>query len=180
MQSAGEIETLIARVALGDREAFASLYDLVSPQLFGITLRVIKQRAAAEDAMQETFTKIWRNADRYQANGYSPMAWLVTIARNTAIDSLRARQKVQFSDFEMHDLPSPEPTAEQRVVAQSELGRITDCMDELQPRRREAIRLAYLDGESYAGISEQMDVPLNTIRTWLRRGLMSLRECMSR
>ena len=82
-----EIEQLIARVALKDRAAFELLYDKVSAKLFGVCLRVLNKRTAAEDAMQDTFVKIWNNAGRYQSNGLSPMTWLITIARNTSIDS---------------------------------------------------------------------------------------------
>ena len=88
-----EIERLIAQVALGDRAAFEALYDRVSAKLFGVCLRVLDTRAAAEDAMQDSFVKIWNNADKYNANGLSPMTWLITIARNTSIDRLRARKK---------------------------------------------------------------------------------------
>ena len=88
-----QIEMLIARVAMNDRAAFNALYDATSAKLFGVSLRVLSNRAAAEDAMQDSFVKIWKNASRYQSNGLSPMTWLITIARNTAIDRLRATRK---------------------------------------------------------------------------------------
>ena len=107
-----EIENLIARVALKDRAAFDQLYDRVSAKLFGVCLRVLNKRAAAEDAMQDSFVKIWNNADKYNANGLSPMTWLITIARNTSIDRLRARKKghqdVNTPGFELVS-PVPRP-----------------------------------------------------------------------
>ena len=146
-----EIERLIAQVALGDRAAFEALYDRVSAKLFGVCLRVLDTRAAAEDAMQDSFVKIWNNADRYNSNDLSPMTWLITIARNTAIDRLRARKKGH------QNLDSPG----------------------FEGDRGQAIRGAYLDGETYADLAVRFNVPLNTMRTWLRRGLIALRECMS-
>ncbi len=175
-----EIEALIARVALKDRAAFELLYDRVSAKLFGVCLRVLNKRAAAEDAMQDTFVKIWKNADRYQANGLSPMTWLITIARNTSIDRLRARrQGHQDVDTPGLELVAPGPSPEQYAVAAGEAAKLSGCLDSLEADRGAAIRGAYLDGQSYADLAERFNVPLNTMRTWLRRGLIALRECMS-
>ncbi|NUH65869.1 sigma-70 family RNA polymerase sigma factor [Sulfitobacter sp. S0837] len=165
---------------MGDRAAFEALYDRVSAKLFGVSLRVLETRAAAEDAMQDTFVKIWNNADRYQANGLSPMTWLITIARNTAIDRLRARRKGQQDiDTPGLELAAPGPSPEQSAVASSEAAKLTGCLDQLEADRGAAVRGAYLDGDSYADLAARFNVPLNTMRTWLRRGLLSLRECMS-
>ncbi len=175
-----EIENLIARVAMKDRVAFDQLYDRVSAKLFGVCLRVLNKRAAAEDAMQDTFVKIWKNADRYSANGLSPMTWLITIARNTSIDRLRARKKGhQDIDTPGFELVAPGLNPEQAVVASSEASRLSGCLDTLEEDRAKAIRGAYLDGETYADLADRFGVPLNTMRTWLRRGLIALRECMS-
>ncbi|KZY04460.1 MULTISPECIES: sigma-70 family RNA polymerase sigma factor [unclassified Sulfitobacter] len=175
-----EIERLIGRVALKDRAAFEGLYDRVSAKLFGVCLRVLNNRAAAEDAMQDSFVKIWNNADRYSANGLSPMTWLITIARNTSIDRLRAQRSghrdVNAPGFE---LPAPGPGPEESAIAASEAAKLAGCLDSLEADRGAAVRGAYLDGRSYADLAEQFGIPLNTMRTWLRRGLIALRECMS-
>ncbi len=180
MTDVAEIERLIGKVALGDRAAFDRLYAATSAKLFGVCLRVLGNRAAAEDALQDSFVKIWNKADRYQTNGLSPMTWLITIARNTSIDRVRARKNAadlgDFEDILADGRPSPEDVS----IARSEASRITDCLDELKQDRRDAIKGAYLDGYSYAELAERFSVPLNTMRTWLRRGLQSLRECMSR
>lgn len=178
MSSYEEIETLIGQVSLGDRRAFSALYDLTSAKLFGVCLRILNNRASAEDALQETYMKVWRYADRYAKGGTSPMTWLITIARNTAIDKLRARRDSDDVDALAETLPSSGPTPEQAAVASGEAGRIKDCLDQLEPPRDTAVRGAYLEGLSYAELSEKLSVPLNTIRTWLRRSLISLRECM--
>ena len=175
-----EIETLIARVALRDRDAFEMLYDRTSAKLFGVCLRVLTKRAEAEDAVQDTYVKIWKNADRYSVNGLSPMTWLITIARNTSIDRLRQRRQGHMDvDTPGLELVAPGPSPEQSAVAASEAAKLSGCLDSLAEDRGAAVRGAYLDGESYADLAKRFDVPLNTMRTWLRRGLISLRECMS-
>ena len=175
-----EIEALIGSVALGDRLAFQALYDATSAKLLGVCLRILKDRAAAEDAMQDTFVKVWKNADRFAVNGYSPMTWLITIARNTAIDRLRATKvDADIADF-TDTIAATGPSAEGRIIAAAEARRISACFNELDPDRSAAIKGAYLDGKSYAELAESFSVPLNTMRTWLRRGLIALRECLSR
>lgn len=175
-----EIEELLGRVALEDRKALSLLYDRCAPKLFGVCLRVLKDRAAAEDALQDSFVKVWKNADRYAANGLSPMTWLITIARNTAIDSLRAQRKTGTGAAldEVLSMPAPGPTPEAAAVAASEAARIAGCMDALEEDRRDAVRGAYLEGFTYAELAEKAGVPLNTMRTWLRRSLMKLKDCM--
>jgi RNA polymerase sigma-70 factor (ECF subfamily) len=175
-----EIEALIAQVALGDQTAFSRLYDATSGKLLAVCLRVLNERAAAEDAMQEVYVKVWNKADRYQVTGHSPMTWLITIARNTAIDRLRSRKiDRDIADYSER-IAAPGPSPEQSAIAASESRRIVGCLDELDADRRAAITGAYLDGKSYKDLSEQFGVPLNSMRTWLRRGLAALRECMSR
>jgi RNA polymerase sigma-70 factor (ECF subfamily) len=173
-----EIEALIARVALGEQAALSDLYDRTSAKLFAVSVRILGQSDIAEDAMQDAYIKIWKNARRYQTTGHSPMTWLITIARNTAIDRLRAqRSHADLGDYE-GVLAATTPTPEDAVMAASEAGRITECLDTLPEDRRVAITGAYLQGESYATLAEAAGVPLNTMRTWLRRGLIALRECL--
>lgn len=174
-----DIEQMIARVALGERAAFDQLYDATSAKLFGVCLRVLGNRSAAEDAMQDSYIKIWHKADRYQVNGLSPMTWLITVTRNTAIDRVRARRKGhQDIDTPGFELPSSTPSPEQMAIAGSEAKRLSGCLDELAEDRGTAVRGAYLDGQSYDELAQRFGVPLNTMRTWLRRGLIALRECM--
>ena len=175
-----ELEQLIARCALGDRAAFEALYDATSGKLFAVCCRILDRGAAAEDAMQDAYVKIWTHAGRYRVTGHSPMTWLITIARNTAIDRLRARRG-QRAVTEYHDIhPAPGSNPETAMLARSEAGRIRACLDELDAERRRAITGAYLEGLSYAELAEIAGIPLNTMRTWLRRGLAALRECVAR
>ena len=175
---ADPISDLILRVALRDRSAFSALYEATSAKLFGICLRVLKDRAEAEEALQEAYVKVWNHASRFSVTANSPISWLAAIARNNAIDRLRARRPETVElDEEMggaDETPDPE-----RLVMSRETGaRISACLDELEANRADAVRGAYLDGYSYQELAEQFSVPLNTMRTWLRRSLMSLRKCL--
>ncbi len=176
-----DIETCIDAMSLGDRKAFSTLYGATSAKLFSVALRVLGSRAEAEDALQEIYVKIWRNAGRYRSGGLSPMTWLITIARNHAIDRLRARNAARTSPVEeIAQMPDTAPGPEATAMARSESGRIAACFDELEPERADAVRRAYLDGDSYRALAARYEIPLNTVRTWLRRSLLKLKECLSR
>ncbi|KAA9008346.1 sigma-70 family RNA polymerase sigma factor [Histidinibacterium aquaticum] len=171
---------MIGRVALGDRRAFADLYSATSAKLFGVALRVLKDRGEAEECTQEVFIRVWHAASRYQVNGLSPMTWLITIARNRAIDRLRMRKTGPAGLEEAAEIPSAGPGPEELALAASDRERIVACMGELPEDRADAIRRVYLEGETYKELALRFDVPLNTIRTWLRRGLLKLKECLTR
>lgn len=124
--------------------------------------------------------KIWRYSGNYASGGISPMTWLITIARNTSIDKLRANRPSEDISNMDDALAAPGLTPEQAVIAGGEAMRIAVCLGELDDPRDRAVRGAYLEGRSYAELAETLDVPLNTVRTWLRRSLISLKECMSK
>lgn len=180
MTNREDIEEMIAKVALGDRAALAALYDATSGKLFSICLRVLKNRSEAEDALQDVYLRIWAKADRYGVTGHSPMTWLITVARNLAIDRLRAGKSNHVDLDSVGELVENRPGPEAATIAASEQRRINACFEELAPDRAGAVRAAYLDGASYQALADHFDVPLNTMRTWLRRSLLSLRECLSR
>jgi RNA polymerase sigma-70 factor (ECF subfamily) len=174
-----EIADLIARCALRDRKAFRDLYGRTSAKLYGVTLRILKDRAEAEEALQEVYVKIWQRADRYVPGGFSPISWLVAVARNHALDVLRAR-KPRSDDIDLAlDVADAGPDPEQAAANRGERARIDDCLGRLEADKADAVRGAYLDGFSYEELATRHEVPLNTMRTWLRRSLMKLRECLS-
>jgi RNA polymerase sigma-70 factor (ECF subfamily) len=179
MTTTGDIEDMIGRMALGDRHAFAALYSATSAKLFGLCLRVLSNRAEAEDALQEVYVKIWRSASKYQINGLSPMTWLITLTRNHCIDRIRARKAATGDMDEVAALADPSPGPEALAIAASDGKRIAACMGKLEPDKADAVRRAYLEGETYDELATRYGVPLNTIRTWLRRSLLKLRECLS-
>jgi RNA polymerase sigma-70 factor, ECF subfamily len=177
--SPSDIETLISRIAIGDRAAFRALYTATSAKLFGICLRVLKNRTDAEDVLQETYVKIWHNAAKYQVSGYSPITWLVTIARNQSIDRLRARRPDAAELGEADDIPDRTLNPEQSVVLGGEVERLRICLEKRSPGRAEAVKAAYMEGYSYQELADRLNQPINTVRTWLRRSLISLKECLS-
>lgn len=171
---------LIARVALKDRRAFHALYGKTSAKLFGVCLRILRDRSEAEEALQEIYVKIWQRAGRFGPDHSAAMPWLYAIARNHAIDVLRARRPVSEDIDEAYDLADAAPDPEHVAVLSGEGRRIEACMEELDAERAKAVRSAYVEGLSYQELAERHDVPLNTMRTWLRRSLMRLRECLER
>ncbi|WP_328799269.1 sigma-70 family RNA polymerase sigma factor [Paragemmobacter ruber] len=174
------VAELLLKVAAQDRAAFREVYSRCAAKLLGVLLRILGNRAEAEDALQEVFTRIWLRAGRFDATKGRGMTWLIAIARNHAIDRLRARpDDPPRDDTDMLDqVRDTAPTAENRLIAMGEAGRIADCFATLEPDRAEAVRGAYLNGLSYADLAARFDVPLNTMRTWLRRSLLRLRECL--
>lgn len=175
-----DITKLIVRVSMKDRAAFDLLYRQTSAKLFGVCLRVLNDRGDAEEALQEVFVKIWTKADRFAVSDLSPISWLVAVARNHAIDRLRARRQASVDIDAALDVADPGPSPEAQAVIGREGERIHQCLEELERDRAAAVRGAYLRGESYAELAERHKVPLNTMRTWLRRSLMKLRECLER
>jgi RNA polymerase sigma-70 factor (ECF subfamily) len=175
-----DITKLIVRTSMKDRAAFDSLYRATSAKLFGVCLRVLNDRAEAEEALQEVFVKVWTKADRFAASDLSPISWLVAIARNHAIDRIRARRRPSSDIDDALDIADPAPGPEAAAVAAGERERIRGCLEELDEVKADAVRGAYLKGESYADLAARHKVPLNTMRTWLRRSLMKLRECLER
>lgn len=180
VMSQHDLPGLIARTALGDRKAFSALYSQTSAKLFGVCLRILKDRAQAEDAVQEVYVRIWRRAGSFRADKASAMAWLVTIARNQAIDIIRARQPAALDYDEAPDVADPEPDPEARAALSGEGRRIQACLEELEADKAAAVVSAYVEGLSYQELADENAVPLNTMRTWLRRSLIKLRECLNR
>ena len=178
--TAPDITKLIVRTSMKDRAAFDLLYRHTSAKLFGVCLRILMDRAEAEEALQDVYIKIWAKADRFAVSELSPISWLVAIARNHSIDRIRARRRATVELDEATGVVDPTPGPEALTVAAGERARVFSCLDELENDRAAAVKAAYLSGFSYAELAERFGVPLNTMRTWLRRSLMKLRECLER
>lgn len=174
-----DIAQLLEQTALGNRRAFKTLYTRTSAKLFGVTLRILRDRTEAEEALQEVYVKVWQRADRYQRSGYSPISWLVAVARNHAIDKVRSRKPVADDIDEAIDLATSDPNPEQAAMMSGERGRLDECLETLDADRADAVRGAYLDGYAYQELADKFEVPLNTMRTWLRRSLMKLKDCLT-
>jgi RNA polymerase sigma-70 factor (ECF subfamily) len=175
-----DITKLVVRVSMKDRAAFDLLYRETSAKLFGVCLRILRDRGDAEEALQEVFVKIWTKADRFAVSDLSPISWLVAVARNHAIDVIRARRPTAVDIDAALGVSDPSPGPEASAVASSEGERVNNCLEELESDRAGAVRGAYLNGDSYSELAERFGVPLNTMRTWLRRSLIKLKECLER
>ena len=178
MTAIDPISALLSQVGLGNRSDFGKLYDLTAAKLFGVCLRILRDRAEAEDALQEVFIKIWHNAARFQQAQASPMSWLIAIARNQAIDKLRARRAPAVELDQAYEVQDDAPGPEASLMAVDEKSKIDHCLDQLPKDRAAAVRAAYVEGFSYLELATRFQLPLNTLRTWLRRSLLSLRECL--
>ena len=171
------VADLLIRCAAQDRTAFRALYAATSAKLMGVLLRMLQDRHEAEEALQEVYTRIWLRAQRFDPARGRGMTWVIAVARHLAIDRLRARP-IATEEADYEHIPDSTPRAESRLVALGDARRIVDYFGTLEPARAAALRGAYLDGLSYADLANRHSVPLNTMRTWLRRGLMALRDCM--
>lgn len=177
--TARDLADFMARTALGDRAAFAQLYQNTNAKLFGVTLRILKDRGEAEEALQEVYVKVWQRADRFRPDVASPISWLVAIARNHCLDKLRARRPTSDGIDVALEVPDREPDPEQAAIGSGEMARIDHCLDQLETDRADAVRSAYLDGYAYQELADRFGVPINTMRTWLRRSLMKLKDCLT-
>ncbi len=175
------LSLLLSRVALADRSAFRQLYDATSPKLFGSLLRILKKPELAEDALQETFIKIWNNADSYREYSSKPMTWLHSIARYRAIDILR-KQK-----HDVRNIPIEEETESTDAAlsymdnfAEGDHARLMHCLSQLERKHKEAIVKCYCEGYTHSELSRLMSTPLGTVKSWVRRGLQSLKQCLEK
>lgn len=168
----------LTRVAQGDRAELRLVYDLTSAKLFGICLRICQDRDIAADIVQETYLKVWQRAGRFDSAKASPVTWLCAIARNGAIDWCRANRMAVVDIAEAVDIADDRPSATDRIEAAQTSTRIDHCLDALGGQPAEAIRAAFFHGFTYSQLSDRMAVPLGTMKSWVRRGLAQLKECL--
>jgi RNA polymerase sigma-70 factor (ECF subfamily) len=175
-------EALLASIALGSRDAFEALYRRTSAKLFGICLRVLPARTEAEDVLQEVFASIWQKAAQYDASRASALAWLTMIARNRAIDRLRALPTgAQTTPIDLvAELTDPQAAPLDDAERAADRERLDNCLHELDTRRRALIRAAFFDGSTYEELAVRSGSPLGSVKSWIRRGLLQLRACLER
>jgi RNA polymerase sigma-70 factor, ECF subfamily len=173
------LEGVLARVALGDRRAFEALYRRTSAKLFGVCVRILRERGDAEEALQETYVRVWKNAGRYTQAKASPITWLVTIARNQAIDRLRTRKVTAVDLDDALEIPDTLPTPEARTVQLSERARLENCLGTLDTPSRDIVRRAFFGEITYERLAEMDGLPLGTVKSRIRRSLVKLRDCLS-
>lgn len=176
-------------VAKQDAKAFRDLYESSSPKLFSFILRILQNRELAEEVLQESFVNIWNNAASYQSSLASPMTWMTTIVRNRAFDLLRklnngqhlhvSYDTDQFENEVWQAMESPDLTPAQALELSQDAASLARCMTKLEGLHRQAMSLAYFHDLSHSEVAEQMQLPMGTVKTWIRRGLEKLRLCLN-
>jgi RNA polymerase sigma-70 factor (ECF subfamily) len=176
------IAAALARIPGGDRAALQTVYRLTSAKLFGVCLRILGERADAEDVLQEVFVTVWRKAADFDATRASPMTWLIAIARNRAIDRLRAaRNSRRMEPIDAADaIADAAPIADSTLESTQENARLHGCLGELVAHERAALRGAFFDGNTYEELAARMTVPLGTMKSWIRRAMIKLKACLER
>ncbi len=172
------IEHLLREVAAGSRTAFAEVYDRVSSRVMGLVLRLLRDRAQSEEVTQEVFLEIWQQAGRFDQNRGSGMAWVLTMAHRRAIDRIRASQKSHERDLRIgiRDMERDFDQVAESVEIRVENERVKQAMSRLTPLQREAVILAYYGGYSHSEMAGILGIPLGTVKTRLRDGMIRLRD----
>jgi RNA polymerase sigma-70 factor (ECF subfamily) len=169
---------LLRRCAGGDRGAFRMLYDRWGGRLHGIALRITRQASLAADATQDTFVQIWQQAHRFDPERGTAEAFLVSLVRYRALDLVR-RQSREVPGYEPDEREDEAPDALSRLVTTAEGAALHRCLDTLDPERRRLVVLAFVEGLSHSELAERLRVPLGTVKSSIRRSLLSLRECLA-
>lgn len=176
-----EWPALIALTAQGDQSAFSRLYDQSSPQIYGLVLRILGQPAMAEDVTLEVYTQVWKHAHSYDRQRGTPIAWLITLARTRAIDRLRATraERASVSLDEAAWIPSDDASPEERSSARQREEIVQTALAQLSAEQRDALLLGYFGGYSQSEIAARLNLPLGTVKTRMRLGLMKLRDLLA-
>jgi len=180
MANDSRLEQLLADIALGSRTAFEELYRASSQQLYGICVRVLGDRDEAQDALQEVYTTVWRHARQFDQRRAGAMTWLAILARNKAIDRRRARMRSDMA-VPIEDAGEIADTAAsplQSAQALAERRELDGCLEQLDERRRALIQSAFFQALTYEELARRVSSPLGSVKSWIRRGLMQLRECL--
>jgi RNA polymerase sigma factor (sigma-70 family) len=180
-----KLAALLARTALGDQRAFAELYALASAHLYAVAIRIMRDGAIAEEMLQEAFVSVWHHAGTYDAAKSQPLTWLTSIVRNRCLDRLR-RREVDTETLTPRDddeapawePPSEGPTPVELLLAAADARALRGCLDGLEPGPRQAIALAFFRGLSHRELAAHLREPLGTVKSWVRRGLATLRRCL--
>ena len=180
------LSDLLARTALADQAAFGELYRATSPQLYGIAMRIVREAGMAEEILQESFVAVWHHAKSYAPARSQPLTWMTAIVRNRCLDSLRRRELETISitasddDHDDLDFPGDARTPSDLLIAGADALAVRQCVEMLEGGSRQAIALAFYQGYTHADLAAHLNQPLGTVKSWVRRGLERLRQCLDR
>ncbi|MFM9876392.1 MAG: sigma-70 family RNA polymerase sigma factor [Rhodoglobus sp.] len=171
-------QDLLERVATGDQRAFSELYDQISPRVFGLVKRVLRDQAQSEEVTQEIFLEIWQSAPRFDPNKGGATTWILTMAHRRAVDRVRASQSSRDRDVKIgiRDFAPDYDNVAEAVEVSIEHERVTRAMSRLTELQRQAVSLAYYGGYSHSEVAELLSVPIGTVKTRLRDGMIRLRD----
>lgn len=174
-----ELNRLLQQSGRNDQKAFAELYKRTSSKLFGVCLRMLRDRSEAEEVLQETYATVWRRASSFDASKASAITWLVTLSRNKAIDRLRQHREELLDDpSRLEETVDEQPTPAADAETSQEHQRLQHCLDELEPQQQSSVREAFFTGATYNELATRCKVPLGTMKSWIRRSLLQLRTCL--
>ncbi len=175
-----QLADLLSRTALGDRQAFAALYEASKSKLFGVALRIVRERQIAEEVLQDSFVKIWHHAADYATAKSAPLTWMSAIVRNRSLDIVR-RPNMEIADDEDYfavNMPDEAPAPPDQLAAKRDEAQIERCMKHLEDEQHKAIAMAFFQGLSHTEVAGKLGKPLGTVKTHIRRGLLKLKDCL--
>ena len=172
---------LLARTALGDRKAFAELYEATRAKLFAVSLRIVRERPLAEEVLQDSFVNVWNHAADYAQARSAPTTWMTAIVRNRSLDVVRrVREAPDPDDVLAANLADDAPAAPDALARRADAHALHECLQELEADQRQSIALAFFHGLSHSELADHLRRPLGTVKTHIRRGLLRLRDCLAR
>jgi RNA polymerase sigma-70 factor, ECF subfamily len=180
MASNEDLVRWLSQAANGDQEAFKNLYEATSPKLFGLAVKMLKNRGFAEDVCQETYIKIWHHAAEYHGERGSVMTWITAILRYRALDKLRSIKPEEPLDNEQHEQANHEPGPFYLALQGQQAAALQGCMEEISTEQQMSIALAFFEGLTHQELTVRLQAPLGTVKSWIRRGMESLRRCLER
>lgn len=179
MSTTGELVSLLAAVANGDERAFERLYAATRAKLYGVVLRILRRPELADEVMRDTYLKVWRSAGEFDTRIATPITWMVAIARNRALDLVRKNSEASIDEgVASMEAMADDPNALDQQEMTDELRLLLACLGTLEADRRRLVLLAYYGGWSRDQLAAKFDAPVSTVKTWLRRSLIQIRECL--
>lgn len=173
-----ELRHALELVGAGDAKGLDRLYQMTSPKLFGICVRICRDYQAAEDTLNDVYLSIWQRKNGFAPTRGRALPWLCTMARNRSIDWVRRNGRPTESDAQLVSMPTLDPDPESLALSADQSDQLHLCLEKLKPRQRAAIETAFFEGVTYSDLADRQSVPLGTMKTWVRRGLLSLRDCL--
>jgi RNA polymerase sigma-70 factor, ECF subfamily len=174
-----EVTRLLLRTAKNDRQSFSDLYRQTSPRLLSVCVRMLREPREAEEVLQEVYIIVWQRARAFDPARSSALTWLIALTRNKVIDRLRQRPNATVNDgYALETLADEKPTPATSAEAGQEYERLRNCLEELESHQRLSIQEAFFSGMTYSALATRTNVPLGTLKSWIRRGLLQLRACL--